>query len=469
MGHSFYCRRSLIILGIVVIIGGDVNSTAYVRQGAQDLFTAVTTDYNRLILPNKPLDVSLVLAATHLNYLDVKSGQFSLSGWLSITWQDPYYNWAPTAEFGNAEYLFLSKDYCWRPQLVIDNAIENRQLIGDDSQLCRVDYTSEVLWEPPGTYTVMCDVDARYFPFDEQTCYTSIAIWTYNDSDVKLNSSSSYVNMQYFEENSEWTLLETYTETKTQARGKSSNSILRFVFRLKRKSTFYIFYVLVPYILTSFLGLTAFLLPLEESGKKMSFSVSILIALVGQQIISCWYIPSPTVNVPIIVIFFFTMFVINISETFATILLMRLYAKEWNRCPVPASTQIFARKFLATITCYFCTNRTTDRRKMHRGIMPANTKVRPSSLKTNAMHVSFDRIQSASTVRSSPDSPSTIGSTSESDSPISLIDSADEITFETKPVTYNWSDIGHMVNTLFSVIFLLAFSVSVCVFLTIMC
>ena len=34
-------------------------------------------------------------------------------------------------------------------------------------------YDGTVTWDPPGVYTVGCDVDITYYPFDTQDCYIS--------------------------------------------------------------------------------------------------------------------------------------------------------------------------------------------------------------------------------------------------------------------------------------------------------
>ena len=46
-----------------------------------------------------------------------------------------------------------------------------------------------VKWEPPAIFKSSCDIDVRYFPFDEQTCWLKFGSWTFDGFQVKLKAS----------------------------------------------------------------------------------------------------------------------------------------------------------------------------------------------------------------------------------------------------------------------------------------
>ena len=46
--------------------------------------------------------------------------------------------------------------------------------------------TGLVKWEPPAIFKSSCDIDVRYFPFDEQTCWLKFGSWTFDGFQVNV-------------------------------------------------------------------------------------------------------------------------------------------------------------------------------------------------------------------------------------------------------------------------------------------
>lgn len=45
-------------------------------------------------------------------------------------------------------------------------------------------HTGKVLWTPPAIFKSSCEIDVRYFPFDQQTCFMKFGSWTYDGNQV---------------------------------------------------------------------------------------------------------------------------------------------------------------------------------------------------------------------------------------------------------------------------------------------
>ena len=50
----------------------------------------------------------------------------------------------------------------------------------------KLNYKGVVTWEPPASFKSSCDIDVKYFPFDEQKCVLSFGSWTYNMHEVRI-------------------------------------------------------------------------------------------------------------------------------------------------------------------------------------------------------------------------------------------------------------------------------------------
>lgn len=48
-----------------------------------------------------------------------------------------------------------------------------------------LNYTGKVTWTPPAIFKSSCEIDVRYFPFDQQTCFMKFGSWTYDGFQVR--------------------------------------------------------------------------------------------------------------------------------------------------------------------------------------------------------------------------------------------------------------------------------------------
>ena len=49
---------------------------------------------------------------------------------------------------------------------------------------CVIYHTGLVEWLPPGLFKTTCDVDIKYFPFDDQKCKIKFGTWAYDSNAV---------------------------------------------------------------------------------------------------------------------------------------------------------------------------------------------------------------------------------------------------------------------------------------------
>lgn len=47
-------------------------------------------------------------------------------------------------------------------------------------------YTGKVMWTPPAIFKSSCEIDVRYFPFDQQTCFMKFGSWSHDGNQVNI-------------------------------------------------------------------------------------------------------------------------------------------------------------------------------------------------------------------------------------------------------------------------------------------
>lgn len=57
--------------------------------------------------------------------------------------------------------------------------------------------TGKVVWTPPAIFKSSCEIDVRYFPFDQQTCFMKFGSWTYDGDQV--STTEATVNLRWAE------------------------------------------------------------------------------------------------------------------------------------------------------------------------------------------------------------------------------------------------------------------------------
>lgn len=186
----------------------------------------------------------------------------------------------------------------------------------------------QVMWDQPAITKSSCSVDVAFFPFDVQQCHLTFGSWTHNGNQMDLFNALDSADLSDFVPNVEWEvscylvhvsitrcLLVLWQNQKlfcpNQVLGMPAkkNVILygccsdpypdiTFTLHLKRRASFYIFNLLIPCMMISFLAPLGFYLP-ADSGEKVSLGVTVLLALTVFQLLVAESMP-PSESVPLI-------------------------------------------------------------------------------------------------------------------------------------------------------------------------
>ncbi|KAH7700351.1 acetylcholine receptoralpha-type subunit unc-38 precursor [Aphelenchoides avenae] len=108
----------------------------------------------------------------------------TISVWLKQIWTDKKLSWNPK-RYGGVQVLYVPQEVIWTPDLVLYNNADSQYNITISTK-ATLHHTGEVVWEPPAIFKSLCQIDVRWFPFDEQQCDLKFGSWTYPEDMLNL-------------------------------------------------------------------------------------------------------------------------------------------------------------------------------------------------------------------------------------------------------------------------------------------
>ncbi|XP_066292579.1 neuronal acetylcholine receptor subunit alpha-10-like [Branchiostoma lanceolatum] len=259
----------------------------------RSLYNHLFDKYNKALrpssTPNSTLIVEIGVELTHLIDMNEKHQTLTANLWLTMGWNDSYLRWNDSEWRGITE-LTVPDSYVWKPDIVLyENVDQYFKGWSKSETYVKLHHNGYVLWEIPTVTLSSCQVNVSSFPFDRQKCPLKFGPWIHSSYEVEMRSMAGEGSLTSFMINAEWNVLSFTAQTHIKSYGEAFDigtpySDVTFVLEFQRKSTFYVFNLLLPCLLLTFLMSTMFYLPLE-TGEKLSFGVSILLAIVVFQLV----------------------------------------------------------------------------------------------------------------------------------------------------------------------------------------
>ncbi|XP_011813911.1 PREDICTED: acetylcholine receptor subunit beta [Colobus angolensis palliatus] len=130
--------------------------------------------------------VSVGLILAQLISLNEKDEEMSTKVYLDLEWTDYRLSWDP-AEHDGIDLLRITAESVWLPDLVLlNNNDGNFDVALDINVVASSD--GSVRWQPPGIYRSSCSIQVTYFPFDWQNCTMVFSSYSYDSSEVSLQT-----------------------------------------------------------------------------------------------------------------------------------------------------------------------------------------------------------------------------------------------------------------------------------------
>ena len=101
---------------------------------------------------------------------DTVSQKLSVSGFFYFHWKDDILSWS----YGGIKVANFPLKDIWSPVLTFIKDMHGSGVIGDGRDGVIFAHTGDPTWTPAGIFSVFCDVTAKFYPFDRQSCVMSI-------------------------------------------------------------------------------------------------------------------------------------------------------------------------------------------------------------------------------------------------------------------------------------------------------
>ncbi|XP_071944270.1 neuronal acetylcholine receptor subunit alpha-9-II-like [Antedon mediterranea] len=293
--------------------------------------------------PSTNVTVVLRLLITQVIEVSENRQEMTISGWYKMTWKDEFMLWNPE-DYNNITAVFIQQSALWIPDVTLYNKYEMTfftvesvraeiRVVDDEfertktSLNLKVGYTGEVVLATPIILTSFCKMDMTYFPLDEQKCSLEFAGWVYHGSQEDVIPDTSDESTQTeFNPNGIWnlnTVTVEYIQTKYNCCPEVYPKVV-YTLILRRRQRFFVEVILLPCCLLSALTMFVFLLP-PESGEKMSFGVTTLLAILLFQQMIAEALPPSADSTPIIQSYFTMLICMSCISIVCTAFVLNLY------------------------------------------------------------------------------------------------------------------------------------------------
>ncbi|XGW01335.1 hypothetical protein V3C99_013914, partial [Haemonchus contortus] len=203
---------------------------------ANPMLVNVSLSYMKLLSINEPEETIMLIFEYFLN------------------WNDPRLRWNPS-DFHGIDGFFVNRDSLWRPDILPYDAQSISDARDSDIQHIHVKSNGDMTYLSSSVMTLVCPIDIRKFPFDQQVCEVGLVSYNFLSRELHLTSTLRLVFNMSESANGEWAINEvSSSDTIPEFEGTLlSYDTVVFTIRLSRSSTFYIVMIILPSFVLTFL------------------------------------------------------------------------------------------------------------------------------------------------------------------------------------------------------------------------
>lgn len=198
-------------------------------------------------------------------YMDHYYEIISVHGNVLYTWQDAFLIWDPR-EYEGIEFLRVSSDEIWVPDIAIDSPTEYMQnWFKTTSVDCHLAPSGQVYCFPTSSLQSYCAPDMSRYPYDVQNCSLLFSSFGYmgNHLDISFSDQKKAIVMTVYKPNKVWEVIDYSAERIVKYFSADNTTFYPYIkcnFVLRRHSAGHVAILIVPALGLLFSTLLTFLM-----------------------------------------------------------------------------------------------------------------------------------------------------------------------------------------------------------------
>lgn len=275
----------------------------------------------RLVRPvidcTKPVTVRFSAELLGVAKVDEKEQLIKTHFWVRQDWNNPFMTWKPT-DYGGVKEINIPPDMIWVPDIILHNNADDRLSLKATSGFTthvKLRHDGNQTWRAHIIYKSMCNINVKYFPFDEQSCRMVFASWSHDVTALDLRERRGLPGgravakkgrgSDVFQENEEWTVEWIAIERHEKENDCCDLPVadLTVTIRLRRRTYYYVMSLILPCTLIACTIFLEFILP-AESGERVGLGITILLSMAVFQELTSEKLPSSSEHFPLLAMYY---------------------------------------------------------------------------------------------------------------------------------------------------------------------
>ncbi|XP_033759907.1 neuronal acetylcholine receptor subunit beta-3-like isoform X2 [Pecten maximus] len=296
-----------------------------------------------LVSNSTGFNVDLVFSNPRLELLETSTDTMTISFYHLMTWQDARLQWN-VSEYGNLKTIRVPPDSIWMPEMEVFNVSPFHPSSTMVSNVL-VSSTGFVTYMPTKTISFYCPLDLSKFPYDTQTCVLKMGPWTYSSLHQNITYHGKTEPQNIFVEepgystgaHPQWTIdkmVAFIQHTKYQCCPDSYVNLAVNI-TVSRVASYYRLALVGPSVFLAILIPVVFLLPPDQTSRT-NYGMLLLMTMTVMLIVFQEAVPFDHATIPVIVVFYFAIFVLQFFSILCCVLTGNLRHRGARRKPLPA-------------------------------------------------------------------------------------------------------------------------------------